>query len=155
MPSRVAKIAPPTDFPEFAVKRERISSFFDPPLARSTFHDLVNQGKIIPLKGVRGLYLLNDSLRRLGLREVPCLPKDPAQRSMEDILRLGFTMIDELLFPLPSWVMMGEDLDSKEVDHARRVAIEHQESIASLDSIEEKLAYFAGVLDSQVEMEES
>lgn len=31
--------------PEFAVKFETIRHFFYPPLARSTFHDLVNRGQ--------------------------------------------------------------------------------------------------------------
>ena len=66
-------------FPEFAVRRETISRFFDPPMARSTFHDFVNKGKIVPVKGIRGFYKLNDSLRRLGLREVPNLPQDPSK----------------------------------------------------------------------------
>ena len=60
----------PSGYPEYAVRAEMIGSYFSPPLASSTFHDFVNKGKIVPMKGVRGFYLLNDSLRRLGLREV-------------------------------------------------------------------------------------
>ena len=55
----------PTGYPEFAVRAEVIGRFFSPPLASSTFHDFVNKGKIVPLKGIRGFYKLNDSLRRL------------------------------------------------------------------------------------------
>ena len=64
-----------TGYPEYAVRAEVIRRFFSPPLASSTFHDLVNKGMITPMKGIRGFYLLNDSLRRLGLREVPKLPE--------------------------------------------------------------------------------
>ena len=39
-------------------------------LPTSTFHDLVNKGKITPFKHIRGMYYLNASLRRLGLKEV-------------------------------------------------------------------------------------
>jgi hypothetical protein len=33
-----------------------------PPLASSTFHDFVNKGQIVPLKEIRGFYLLIESL---------------------------------------------------------------------------------------------
>jgi len=75
---------PQSDCPEFAVRYETISRYFDPPLARSTFHDLVNKGKILPMKHLHGFYLLNASLRRLGLREVASLPKDVPKRSTEE-----------------------------------------------------------------------
>ena len=54
---------------------------FSPPLASSAFHDFVNKGQIVPLKGIRRLYKLNDSLRRLGLREVPKLPEETPNRT--------------------------------------------------------------------------
>jgi len=68
----------PTDFPEFAVRAEVICRFFSPPLASSTFYDFVNKGKIVRSKGIRGFFKLNDSLRRLGLREVPNLSSTPS-----------------------------------------------------------------------------
>ncbi len=39
--------SPLTGYPEFAVRRETISRYFEPPLLRSTFHDFVNKGVII------------------------------------------------------------------------------------------------------------
>ncbi|MFT5854871.1 MAG: hypothetical protein ACI8XO_002118, partial [Verrucomicrobiales bacterium] len=75
-------------FPEFGVRYETLSRYFEPPLARSTFHDFVNKGTIIPIKGIRGFYKLNESLRRMGLREVRELPTEPESRSLEDIVRL-------------------------------------------------------------------
>lgn len=63
----MATKTPPTGYPEFGVRWETIGSFFSPPLASSTFYDLVNKGKIVPMKGLRGFYCLNDSLRRLRL----------------------------------------------------------------------------------------
>ena len=62
------------EVPEFAVTFETIRHFFYPPLARSTFHDLVNRGKIIPLKALRGYYLMNESRRRLGLNALLKIP---------------------------------------------------------------------------------
>lgn len=41
-------------------------SFFHPHLAISTFHDFVKMGRITPMKGIRGFYLLNPSRSRLG-----------------------------------------------------------------------------------------
>ncbi|TAE91736.1 MAG: hypothetical protein EAZ81_05145, partial [Verrucomicrobia bacterium] len=67
------------------MRAEVIGRFFSPPLASSTFHNFVNKGKIVPMKGIRGFYLLNDSLRRLGLREVPNLPGELVTRTAEEI----------------------------------------------------------------------
>jgi len=144
----MAKTPQPTcNVPEFAVRRETISAFFDPPLARSTFHDLVNKGKIIPLKGIRGHYLLNESLRRLGLREVPNLPQPLVKRSHEEILRLAFSMIDPVAFPEPSW-LLTDDVELTDAEHARLLAEAHHDAIMGLSCVEEKIAYLAGVLDA-------
>jgi len=67
------------EFPEFAVKFETIRHFFYPPLPRSTFHDLVNRGRIIPLKGLKGYYLMNETRRRLGLSVLPEVPSPDAE----------------------------------------------------------------------------
>ena len=138
---------PPSDYPDFGVKYETISRFFEPPLARSTFHDKVQDGTIVPMKGMRGFYLLNESLRRLGLREVRELPTEPESRSLEDIVRLAFTIIDRELFPEPSWLLHVEAIDVKDADHALKLADQYREKVASIDSIPLKLAYFQGVLD--------
>ncbi|QJE95280.1 hypothetical protein [Luteolibacter luteus] len=68
----------PVDYPEFAVSRDSLSNFFSPPLAKSTFYDLVNRGKIFPVSGVRGYYRLNASLRKLGM---PLVMSPPETRS--------------------------------------------------------------------------
>jgi hypothetical protein len=142
-----------TDFPDYGVRRETISRFFSPPLPRSTFHDLVQKGKIIPMKGIRGFYLLNESLRRLGLREVRELPVAPSQRSLEDIMRLAFTLIDQDVFQAPSWLLHVEGIDLRDADHAANLAERHREKVASFDSIQLKLAYFQGALDAVSMME--
>ena len=143
-----------TAFPEFAVRRQTISQFFEPPLARSTFYDFKDKGKIVPLKGIQGFYLLNESLRRLVLREVKEIPREPEARSLEDIVRLAFTLIDRDLFPEPSWLLHVEAIDLKDADHATRLADRYREAVVSHDSAPLKLAYFQGVLD-WVSMEES
>jgi hypothetical protein len=134
--------------PEYAVRRETICQYFDPPLPRSTFHDLVNKGQIIPLKGLRGFYKLNESLKRLGLREVAAPPKEP-KRSLLEIAQLALTFIDPELFPEPSWMLGVEELDIREVDHAQLMADLHRAPLEELPSIPMKLAYGAGVLDGQ------
>ncbi|RYZ86827.1 MAG: hypothetical protein EOP06_13780 [Proteobacteria bacterium] len=135
--------------PEYAVRRETISGFFSPPLPSSTFHDLVNKGKIVPVKGLRGFYRLNDSLKRLGLREVPEPPTRCSSRSLEDITRLGFALIDAEVFPAPTWMLDSDDLDLRDLDHGRMIADLHREWIEALPTLQEKLAYVAGVLDAQ------
>ena len=107
------------------------------------------------MKGIRGFYLLNASLRRLGLREVADLPKDPTERSMEDIIRLGFSLIDPLAFPPPSWLLTVETIDMKDADHARRIADQHREAVDALDNVYLKIAYQGGVLDAQVMAEDA
>ena len=80
-------------------------------LPRSTFHDLDNKGRIVPIKELRGYYLLNPSLRKLGLPQVSELPNAPESRSMEDIIRLAFTLIDPSLFPEPACLLQAEIID--------------------------------------------
>lgn len=152
MPPRSSKDSS-TGYPEFAVKRETFNRFFDSPLPTSTFHDLVDKGKILPMKHLRGFYLLNASLRRLGLREVPSLAVDVSSLSSEDIVRLAFAGIDRALFPDPPCLLRVEALDVKDIDHANLLADKHLEHVEALDGAEEKMAYFAGVLDAQVKMD--
>ena len=153
MASKPTKEAPAA-YPEFAVRRETISAYFHPPLPSSTFHDFVSKGKIIPMKGIRGFYLLNASLRRLGLREVPSLPKEPTARSMEEVIRLAFSLIDPLTFPPPSWLLAEETIDLRDGDHALRIADQHRAAIDALDHVHLKIAYLGGVLDARAMLEQ-
>lgn len=139
----------PSNNPEFAVRRETISAYFHPPLPRSTFHDLVGKGMIIPIKALRGFYKLNESLKRMGLKEVSSLPAEVEQRSMEDILRLAFTLIDPLAFPMPTWLLTVEAIDNRDIDHAVLHSRIHFEPVNELGSVHEKLAYLNGVLAAQ------
>jgi hypothetical protein len=113
-------------YPEIAVRAEVIGRFFSPPLASSTFYDLVNKGKIVPIKGIRGFYKLNDSLRRLGLREVPKLPFEVPARTPEEIIRFAFSAIDPEVFDPPSWQLEVEAIDEAggeaETEFAARIA---------------------------------
>ncbi len=143
----------PTGYPEFAVRRGGFNPYFDKPLPRSTFHDMVGKGIIVPLKGLKGFYKLNDSLRRLGLREVPSLPSPLPKRSAEDIARLALTMIDPVAFPAPSWLGDVEALDPLDVDHALLIADQNAAYINDLPSLELKIAAGAGVIDGQVMIE--
>lgn len=52
----------PTGYPEFGVRKEYICAFFSPPMPSSTFHDRVNDGIIVPLKGMRGFYKLRHTI---------------------------------------------------------------------------------------------
>jgi hypothetical protein len=142
----------PTGYPEFAVRAETICQFFSPLLASSTFYDLVNKGRIIPLKGIRGFYKLNESLRLLGLREVPSLP-EVASRSTEDIVRLAFSAIDPDVFPAPSWLLNVEAIDGKGADHAERIIAQHVDAVMALGSDREKQHYFQSALDASAMME--
>ena len=99
------------------------------------------------MKGIRGFYLLNASLRRLGLREVPELPQPPSTPSFEDIVRLAFSLIDPDLFHEPSWMLNVEVINAKDADHAIRLVEQHRDTVQSYEQVELKLAYLQGVLD--------
>jgi hypothetical protein len=139
---------PPSDCPEFVVTRESFDRYFEKPLPTSTFHDLVNKGRITPFKHMRGHYLLNDSLRRLGLKEVRKLPKPPPEPGLEGIIRLAFTLIDDGLFPAPSWLLNVDAINAKDADHAVRLADQYRAAVQECSNVELKLAYFQGVLDA-------
>ena len=136
------------DGPEFVVTREFFDRYFEKPMPASTFHDLVNRGRIIPWANMRGRYLLNASLHRMNLPTVEKFPGEKPKRSLEDITRLAFTLIDPGLFPAPSWLLDAEVLDGLECDHARRLAEQYRRGVGSYSSPEEKLGYFGGVLDA-------
>ena len=138
----------PSDFPEFVATSEAFDRYFEKPLPTSTFHDLVKKGRITPFKHMRGHFMLNESLRRLGLKEVTELPKPPPEPRLEDIYRLAFTMIDDRLFPAPSWLLNVDGISAKDADHAARIASQHRKAIQALNHVELKLAYFQGSLDA-------
>ena len=151
--SNSQKQAPSIVEPEFIVSRETFDRYFERPVPTSTFHDFVNKGKILSWPHMRGRYYLNASLQRLGLPIVTDLPKASPRRSLEDICRLAFTLIDPLLFPAPSWLLAAETIDAVVADHAIRLADQYRDKVAALRTTEEKLAYFAGALDAQFLME--
>ena len=142
-----AKAAPP-EYPEFAVRRDGFNRYFDKPLPTSTFHDKVNEGIIVPLKGLKGFYKLNDSLARLGLRPVMKLPDPLPTRTTDDIIRLAFHAIDPEVFPAPSWLLDAEAIDGADASHAELLVEKHAAHVAKLDSDREKQAYLQGVLDA-------
>ncbi len=137
----------PTGYPEYAVRAEVIGRFFDPPLASSTFHDFVNKGMITPMKGIRGFYKLNDSLRRLGLRELAKLPFEVTVRTPEEIIRFAFLTIDPVVFSAPSWLLDVETIAEADVHHAQSIIALHHAAVAELSDNSDKLAYLQGVLD--------
>lgn len=136
------------DYIEFPVKREKFCGMFSPPLPKSTFYDRVREGKITPMKQCSGYYLLNVSRVRLGLPPLKSLPGGVGERSLEDITRLAFTLIDERIFPAPPWMLTVDAVSSKDFDHAQRIAAQNRGKLNMIDHVELKLAHFAGVLDA-------
>jgi len=147
MPRGASKKVDLQDFPEFPVKREVICSMFTPALPKSTFYDRVQMGKIIPMPELPGYYLLNATLHRLGLPLVRQLPDPPKRRSLEDIVRLAFCLIDRNLFPEPSWLLHVKAIEASDADHALRLAGRCRDTLQAFEHVELKLAYFQGVLD--------
>lgn len=138
---------PPANYPEFVVSREGFNRFFDKPLPTSTFHDFVKKGKIVPMKGIRGFFLLNASLRRLGLREVPKLPEEIPARTPEEIIHLAFHVIDPEIFHPPSWLLNVQTIDEVDLHHAELIFAQHSGHVAILENDRLKYGYLQGVLD--------
>ena len=137
------------DFPEFAVRAEVIIGFTQPPISRSTFHELVNKNRIVPVEFLRGYYYLNASLKLLGLKPTRTLPSPPPSPEPEDIVRLAFSLIDQTLFPPPAWLLSVAGIEAKDADHARLIAKAHHDEVAACESTQAKLAYLQGVLDAE------
>ena len=133
--------------PEFAVRAETFNRYFDKPIPRSTFHDLVKKGKIVPLKGIRGFYKLNDSLRRLGLREVSKLPDETPVRTPEEIILFAFHSINPEVFNAPAWLLGVETITEADVHHAQSIVALHFNAVTELSSNSKKHGYLQGVLD--------
>lgn len=140
--------------PEFAVRREGFDQFFDKPLPRSTFHDMVNRGTIVPMKGLKGFYKLNESLCRMGLKPVPSLPEGPKERSLEDITRLAFCLIDPTVFPAPSWLLTVSGISERDASHAALISAQHEPHVTALATVVERIHYLQGVLDAAIVAEE-
>lgn len=138
------------DFIEFPVKRQKFCEMFSPPLARSTFYDWVRAGKITPMKQCSGYFLLNASRVRLGLPPLKEIPGGVGERSLEDITRLAFTLIDPRTFPAPPWMLTVSAISVKDLDHALRIADQNREEISVMEHAEFKLAHFARRLDATV-----
>jgi len=102
---------------------------------------------------MRGFYKLNDSLRRLGLREVPKPPRDVPTRTTEDVIRLAFHMIEPELFPAPSWLLFDEVIAGTDFHHAELLVAQHAANVEELDGDPLKTNYLQGVLDATTIME--
>jgi hypothetical protein len=134
---------------EFAVRREVLERFFDPPIGRSTFFDLVERGKIAKVKGLRGYYRLNESLRRLGMPEVEKLPgnggsNEPLSARILVDLALSLCIPD---LPEPS-ELLTHALSGEEVLKVLRLQRAYDFALLGIESLPERLAFAQGVRDA-------
>lgn len=134
---------------EFAVRREVLERLFDPPIGRSTFFDLVERGKIAKVKGLRGYYRLNESLRRLGMPEVEKIPGnagggEPMSGRVLADLALSLC-IPEL--PLPS-ELLTHALSGHEVLKVMRLQRSYDFALRQTESTAEQLAFAQGARDA-------
>jgi len=136
--------------PDFAVRREVIEKYFEPKLARSTFFDLVENGKIVRVKGLRGYYRLNESLRRLGLPSVqqPKIDRSSgntvSDQAIADIA-LSSCMPDQL--PAPSELLCRE-LSADVILKVARLRWAYSEALAGINAPDERLHFAQGVRDA-------
>lgn len=140
---------------EFAVTMEGIVEFFDPPIAKSTFYDLRKRGKVIPLKGLRGYYCLNESLVRLGMKPVTEISRKVAPTA-EEIGRFALWVIEPELFICPARFM--EDfpaLLSHEYEKVLEIGRQCEPELAKLDHDRLKIAYGQGMIAALIMDSES
>ena len=134
---------------EFAVRREVLERLFDPPIGRSTFFDLVDRGKIAKIRGLRGYYRLNESLRRLGMPEVEKLPGNGGDDGpLNDRVLADFALslcIPEL--PEPS-ELLAHALSGEEVLKILRLQRTYSFALKKIKALPERLAFAQGARDA-------
>lgn len=136
--------------PEVAVRRETIQKQFDPPIGKSTFYDLVERGKIVPIKGLRGFYRLNESLRRLGMppaarvSEGTSRPGTLDDASLAEIA-LALAMPDEVMAPA---ALLDHELTGKEVLQVARLQRAYSQKLCEIHDSRERLGFAQGVRDA-------
>lgn len=133
---------------EFAVRRRTFDRFFDPPISRSTFFDLVKSGKIVPVEGLRGFYKLNASLTRLGLNAVSTLPADldiPVNPCVLAQEALATCMPDEITHP-PE--LLDRDLTNSEMLQLTLLTRVFNSEIRNLPDPQQRLNFAQGALDA-------
>ena len=127
-----------------------MQSFFSPPIAKSTFYDLVQRGKIAEVRGVRGYYRLNESLSRLGMPPVERLPQGEGastalnDRALVDIA-LSICLPDEL--PIPSELLMHE-LTAGETLKVARLLRAYEKGLNDIHDPVGRLKFAEGVRDA-------
>ena len=137
----------PSNLPEYVVRKEVLMRYFKPSISDSTFYELVNKGVIVPFKHLRGYFKLNESLRRMGLKEVPHLPEEMPPRSVEEIIRMAFHLMEPDVFPAPTWMLFTEQITEAEASVARDCIERHQAALKDCESDALKQVYLQGVLD--------
>ena len=127
--------------------------YFKPTISNTTFYELVNKGVIVPFKHLRGSFMLNESLRRMGLREVPDTPEDNPPILLKDLTWLAFTLLDPVVFPAPPWMLLHDKIDIQVYSKALEIAEEHRVAVEEFENPILKLHYFCGALDAAVMQE--
>jgi len=134
---------------EFAVRREVLERLFDPPIGRSTFFDLVERGKIAKVRGLRGYYRLNESLRRLGMPEVEKLPGNGLDDGpLNDRVLADFALtlcVPEL--PEPS-ELLTHALSGEDVLTVLRLQRSYSFALKGIKTLPDRLAFAQGVRDA-------
>jgi len=134
---------------EFAVRREVLDRLFDPPIGKSTFFDLVERGKIAKVRGLRGYYRLNESLRRLGMPEVEKLPGNGGDDSaLNERVLADFALslcIPEL--PEPS-ELLTHALTGAEVLTVLRLQRSYSFALKGIKALPDRLAFAQGARDA-------
>ena len=115
-----------------------------PSIFDSTFYELVNKGVIVPFKHLRGYFRLNESLCRMGLKEVPHLPEELPPRSIEEIVRMAFHLMEPDVFPAPTWMLFVEQITEAEASLARDYIEKHDLALKDCESDVLKQAYACG-----------
>ncbi len=81
----------------------------------------------------------------MGLPPVLDLPLEHRSRSLEDITRLAFTLIDPITFPAPSWLLGEDAIPAADFSHANLIVEKHRKKIEAIENIHLKGACVSGV----------
>jgi hypothetical protein len=143
----------PEGFPEYLVSQETLMHYFDKPIGRTTFFKLANEGKIVRMEGIQGLYKLNISLLRMGLQPTRDLPAQAAKTAKalkaeedEKALHLALWLLAEDAIHTPPFLVVDEVVSPELQQRAKFFADAHGPNLETLTTTEERRSYVDGVL---------
>ena len=155
---RLKKKLPSDVKDDIHVKGDVIRNLFIPQMAKSTFHDQVNSGKILKSPKLHGYYLYNATRVNLGLPELES--SELKKMTAEDVSTLSILMDalivaagnEQALIDVYSFVDRPDSYSDSQMKKLRKYYNQHFEPLKRYSTVLEKLAYISGALSAQKQL---